>query len=106
MQELRAQIQAQLKLAETLKKLAEHAGKNSYKFWSQTKTWSLLCFHSFHMNMSKKKKHKTESRGTEVLKANRLNSQNQAPETTSTITFFLETFILVTMASLLLSLTS
>ena len=28
MQELRAQIQAQLKLAETLRKLAEHAGGN------------------------------------------------------------------------------
>ena len=35
MQELRAQIQAQLKLADTLKKLGEQAGKNS-QVWSPT----------------------------------------------------------------------
>ena len=35
MVELRAQIQAQLKLAETLRKLAEHAGEN------------LISYHSF-----------------------------------------------------------
>ena len=54
MQELRAQIQAQLKLAETLKRLAEHAGdynmtivKNNFKLNSQRVTilnwiWILL----------------------------------------------------------------
>jgi hypothetical protein len=30
MQELRAQIQAQLKLADTLRKLGEHAGENHF----------------------------------------------------------------------------
>ena len=30
MQELRAQIQAQIKLAETLKKLSDNAGQNNY----------------------------------------------------------------------------
>ena len=33
MQELRAQIQAQIKLAETLKKLSDSAGGNSLKHW-------------------------------------------------------------------------
>ena len=33
MQELRAQIQAQIKLAETLKKLSDNAGGNLLKYW-------------------------------------------------------------------------
>ena len=62
---------------------------------------------SHEHEQEEKAQNRPKSSGAEVLNlANRLNSQNQAPETTSTITFFLETFILVTMASLLLSLTS
>jgi hypothetical protein len=42
MQELRAQIQAQLKLADTLKKISETAGENNKRKFSFSSSFLLL----------------------------------------------------------------